>query len=210
MNAISLAGLARRYLPVFALLLASTAQAEYFWIDADADGKRIQSGELNKPGAALPVQDARAFLADGKAVALEAADGAYKTTASHVGNSGDLRFTAQRVEDKGLVVYHARFGRQETNAVSDLELVPTTPGGDTYRLFWKGNAVAAAQVNVSTSEGWSRVLRPAADGSISFIPSFPALYVLEISAKLNGAVTVAGTKYDDVRHVATLSFRVAR
>lgn len=206
MNAISLAGLVRRYLPVFALFLASTAQAEYFWIDADADGKRIQSGELNKPGAALPVQDARAFSADGKAVALEAADGAYKAA----GSSGDLRFTAQRVDDKGLILYHARFGRQETRAVSDLELVPTTPGGDTYRLFWKGNAVAAAQVNVSTSEGWSRVLRPAADGSISFIPSFPALYVLEISAKLNGAVTVAGTKYDDVRHVATLSFRVAR
>ena len=207
MNAISLAGLARRYLPVFALFLASTVQAEYFWIDADADGKRIQSGELNKPGAALPVQEARAFSADGKTVALEAADGAYKAAA---GNSGDLRFTAHRVEDKSLIVYHARFGRQETKAVSDLELVPTTPGGDTYRLFWKGNAVAAAQVNVSTSEGWSRVLRPAADGSISFIPSFPALYVLEISAKLNGAVTVAGTKYDDVRHVATLSFRVAR
>ncbi len=207
MNAISLAGLARRYLPVFALFLASTVQAEYFWIDADADGKRIQSGELNKPGAALPVQEARAFSADGKTVALEAADGAYKAAA---GNSGDLRFTAHRVEDKSLIVYHARFGRQETKAVSDLELVPTTPGGDTYRLFWKGNAVAAAQVNVSTSEGWSRVLRPAADGSISFIPSFPALYVLEISAKLNGAVSVAGTKYDDVRHVATLSFRVAR
>lgn len=207
MNAISLAGLARRYLPVFALFLASTVQAEYLWIDADADGQRIQSGELNKPGAALLVQDARAFSADGKAIALEAADGAYKAA---VGNSGDLRFTAQRVDDKGLIVYHARFGRQETTAVSDLELVPTTSGGDTYRLFWKGNAVAAAQVNVSTSEGWSRVLRPAADGSISFIPSFPALYVLEISAKLNGAVTVAGTKYDDVRHVATLSFRVAR
>lgn len=207
MNAISLAGVVRRYLPVFALFLASTAHAQYFWIDTDTDGKRIQSGELNKPGAALLVQDARAFSADGKAVALEAADGAYKTA---FGNSGDLRFTANRVEDKGLVVYHARFGRQETKPVSDLELVPTTPGGDTYRLFWKGNAVAAAQVNVSTSEGWSRVLRPAADGSISFIPSFPALYVLEISAKLNGAVTVAGTKYDDVRHVATLSFRVAR
>lgn len=206
MNAISLAGLARRYLPVFALFLASTAHAQYFWIDADADGKRIQSGELNKPGAALLVQDARAFSADGKAIALEAAAGGYQAA----GNNGDLRFTAHRVEDKGLVVYHARFGRQETKAVSDLELVPTTPGGDTYRLFWKGNAVAAAQVNVSTSEGWSRVLRPAADGSISFIPSFPALYVLEISAKLNGAVTVAGTKYDDVRHVATLSFRVAR
>jgi hypothetical protein len=207
MNRISPAGLARRYLPVLALLIASTVHAQYFWIDGDAEGKRIQSGELNKPQSeALAVQGARAFSADGKAVVLDAADGAYKA-----GNTGsDLRFTANHTDDKSLTIYHARFGRQETKAVSDLELVPTTPGGDIYRLFWKGNAVAASQVNVSTSEGWTRVLRPAADGSISFAPSFPALYVLEVSAKVNGAVTVDGKKYEDVRHVATLSFRVDR
>lgn len=210
MSTISLAGLARRYLSVLALFFASAVHAQYFWIDGDGDGKRIQSGELNKPGGALVVEDARAFLADGKAVALEAANGAYKTAASNVANSGDLRFTAHRAEDKRLFIYHARFGRQESKAVSDLELVPTTPGGDTYRLFWKGNPVAAAQVNVSTSAGWSRVLRPAADGTISFTPSFPALYVLEVSAKVNGAVTVAGSKYEEVSHIATLSFRVAR
>lgn len=207
MNCFSPAGLARRYLLIFALFFASTVQAQYFWIDGDVDGKRIQSGELNKPQSeALAVQGARAFSADGKAVVLGAADGAYKA-----GNTGsDLRFTANHTDDKSLTIYHARFGRQETKAVSDLELVPTAPGGNTFRLFWKGNAVGASQVNVHTSEGWSRVLRPGADGSIGFNPSFPALYVLEVSAKVNGAVTVDGKKYEDVRHVATLSFRVDR
>ncbi|MBK1680953.1 hypothetical protein [Rhodocyclus tenuis] len=206
MNRFSAARLARLALPALALLIASTVQAQYFWIEGDADGRRIQSGELNKPGEALAVQGARAFAADGKAIALAAASGGYQAAQS----DGDLRFTASHADEKSLSIYHARFGRLETKAVSDLELVPTTPGGNTYRLFWKGSAVSASQVNVSTSEGWSRVLRPATDGSISFTPSFPALYVLEVSARVNGAVTVDGRKYEDVRHVATLSFRVDR
>lgn len=201
------AGLLRRYLPVLALFAATAVHAEYFWIDTDADGKRIQFGELNKPqNAPLTVQGAQATTADGKAVALETIDGNYKTSQA----SGDLRFTASQAEDKALVIYHARFGRQETKASSDLELVPTTPGGNSFRLFWKGNAVSASQVNVVTSEGWLRVLRPTADGSVSFNPSFPGLYVLEVSAKVNGAVSVNGKKYDEVRHTATLSFRVDR
>jgi hypothetical protein len=207
MNCFSLAELARRYLLIFALFFASTVQAQYFWIDGDGDDKRIHSGELNKPQSeALAVQGARAFLADGKTVVLGAVDGVYKA-----GNTdSDLRFTGNRADDKSLTIYHARFGRQDTKAVSELELVPTAPGGNAFRLFWKGNAVSASQVNVHTSEGWSRVLRPGADGLISFNPSFPALYVLEVSAKVNGAVTVDGKKYEDVRHVATLSFRVDR
>jgi hypothetical protein len=207
MQPLPAAGLCRRYLPMLALLVATTVHAQYFWIDGDADSTRIQSGELNKPqSAALAVQGARAFSADGKAIALQAADDAY--LAAH--RSGDLRFVANRIDGQSLTIYHARFGRQETRAVSDLELVPTTPAGNSYRLFWKGNAVAAAQVSVSTSEGWSRTLRSGSDGCVSFIPGFAGLYVLEVSARVNGAASVDGKKYDEVRHVATLSFRVDR
>ena len=71
--------------------------------------------------------------------------------------------------------------------------------------------MAASQVNVETSEGWRRVLTPAKDGTVSFVPSFPGLYVLEVSARVNnGSVTLDGRKYTDVRHTATLSFEVAR
>lgn len=200
-------GLLRRYLPVLALFAATAAHAEYFWIDTDVDGKRIQFGELAKPqNTPLTVHGALATAADGKTVALNAVDGSYKAAQT----GGDLRFTASHANDKALVIYHARFGRQDTKASSDLELVPTTPGGNSFRLFWKGNAVSASQVNVVTSEGWLQVLRPAVDGTVSFNPSFPALYVLEVSAKVNGTVTVDGRKYEDVRHTATLSFRVDR
>lgn len=187
-----------------ALLAASGAHADYFWIDASAAGAQIQAGELSKPRGEPAAQGARAFAADGKSVALSARNGGYLAAPS----TGDLRFSASRPDDKSLTIFHARFGRQDTKAVSDLELTPTTAGGNAFRLFWKGAPVSASQVNVYTSEGWSRTLRPNADGTVSFSPLFPALYVLEVSAKVNGSATVDGKKYDDVRHVATLSFRV--
>lgn len=205
MHRLSAARLARLFASILTLATASSANADYFWIDRNAAGARIQAGELAKPQDQLPaVQGARAFLADGKAVPLDTRPGHYALAPM----AEDLRFTASRADDKRLTLFHARFGRQETTAISDLELVPTTAGGNTFRLFWKGSPVAASQVNVFTSEAWSRVLRPDADGTVSFKPSFPALYVLEVSAQVNGAATVDGKKYEEVRHVATLSFRV--
>lgn len=205
MHRFPLAGLARRLIPVLALAAASAAHAEYFWLDRDAAGARLHAGELARPRAELPpVDDASLLSADGKAAALEAPDGPLPLP----GGDGDLRFTASRPGDKTLTIYHARFGRQETRAVSDLELVPTTAGGKVFRLHWKGTPVSASQVNVFTSAGWSRVLRPAADGTVEFDPAFPSLYVMEVSAKVNGAVTIDGKKYEEVIHVATLSFRV--
>jgi len=199
------AQLGRLCLPVLALFAISTARAEYFWIDVDASGASIQAGELLKPRTGrLEVQGARAFAADGKTVALEARAKGYHS----VMIEGDLRFTATRAEGTQLSIFHARYGRHETRAVSDLELVPTSAEGNTFRLYWKGTPVAASQALVSTSAGWSRVLRPQEDGSVSFEPVFPALYVLEVAAKINGTVTLDGREYADVRHIATLSFRV--
>lgn len=207
MQRLCLTGRARRFLLVVALIAASPAHAEYFWIDGTAGGVRILSGELGNPRSEPPaIQGARAFSPDGRSVALEYADGAYGAA----GGGEDLRFMARYAEGETLTVYHARFGRRETRAVGDLELVPTMLGGNVFRLFWKGSPVGASQVNVATSEGWSRTLRPDSDGTVSFHPSFPALYVLEVSARVDGAVAVDGRKYKSARHVATLSFRVDR
>jgi hypothetical protein len=104
--------------------------------------------------------------------------------------------------------YQAKTGRSETKAVNDLELVPTVANGNTFKLVWKGNTVAASQVNVETSEGWRRVLKPAKDGTVTVNTLFPGRYLLEITARVNGSATVDGKKYDDVRHTATLTFEV--
>ncbi|NMG34263.1 hypothetical protein GRF61_07365 [Azoarcus sp. TTM-91] len=191
------------------MLASASAMADYVWLERAAAGPAtVNLGFLDAkrtPTSAL--QGAQATLADGKALPLAAAGERLAVTAPPV---GDLRFVAYTVTPDGaLVFYQAKEGRSETKAGNDLELVPIEPNGNTFRLMWKGTVVAATQVNVSTSEGWNRVLRPAADGTVTLTTPFPGLYVLELSAKVNGSAVVDGKKYDDVRHTATLSFTVA-
>lgn len=188
---------------------AAPAHADYVWLQREGAQARAYAGDLAHRSAALPpVKAPRAYLADGKDLPLAPQPGHIEITAPA---PDDLRLSAFQVSDKGVLTYYqARAGRNETRAANDLELVPTTPGGNTFKLVWKGQTVAATQVNVDTSAGWRRTLAPAADGTVQLETPFPGLYVLEVSAKVNGSVTVDGKKYDDVRHTATLSFEVAR
>lgn len=194
---------------VASLFAATLARADYLWIQPDGNQVKVLAGELQKPLEKLPaLLDAKAVLPEGKA-------GTYEQGADHFGVpkvAGDTRFVATRAGANGVLTYYqARFGRAETKAVNDMELVPTEPSGNTYQLIFKGRPVAASQVNLDTSEGWRRTLTPAKDGTVSFTPYIPGLYVLEVTARVNnGSVTLDGKKYDDVRHTATLSFEVLR
>lgn len=195
---------------VAVFLLAGIAHADYLWIQQEGGQAVVRAGELHKPLSRLPsMQDAKALSADGSTVPVEAAGDRFVLPAPATG-SADRRFTATRPGANGVLTYYqARSGRTETQAVNDLELVPTTPGGNTFKLMFKGRSVAASQANVETSEGWSRTLTPAKDGTITLAPSFPGLYVVEITARVdNGSVALEGTTYNDVRHTATLSFEV--
>lgn len=191
------------------LLAATRAWADYVWIQPEGNQAKVFAGELRRPLEKLPaLLDAKAVLPEGKAVPHEQATGHFSVPRA----AGDTRFAATHAGSDGVLIYYqARFGRVETKAVNDLELVPTEPNGNTYQLIFKGQPVAASQVNVETTEGWHRTLTPAKDGTVSFVPYIPGLYVLEVTARVNnGSVTLDGKKYDDVRHTATLSFEAPR
>lgn len=201
-------GRAAVWLAVAAALTASAARADYLWLQRDDGKTQVRAGELRKPLQSLPtLQEARQVLPEGKSTPLQAAGNHFDVAQA---GSGDLRVSATRAGSDGVLTYYqARFGRNDTQALNDLEIVPTTPGGDTFQLVFKGRKVAASQVNVQTSEGWYRTLAPSQDGTVSFKPYFPGLYVLEVTARVdNGSVTLDGKKYSDVRHTTTLSFEV--
>lgn len=210
---------ARIFFPTAAALMLATlalpAQAQYLWLQSEGGQARVYSGELGKPDAKLPALTSVTVRAPGEAKA-PAANTPVATAADHLSftpaGTGDLRLTAAHAGADGVLTYYqVRHGREGTSAVNDLELVPTSANGNTYQLMFKGKPVAASQVRVDTAEGWRRTLAPAADGTVSFTPWIPGLYVLEVSAKVNNSsVTVDGKKYDDVRHTATLSFEVPR
>jgi hypothetical protein len=191
-------------------LTSAAAHADYVWLERDTAGvAHAYVGEFEAiKGATVNLTAARAFMADGKDLPLSTE--AERLNISAPAN-GDVRLTATRIGDKDVLNYfQAKHGRSETKAVNDLELVPTEANGNTFKLVWKGNTVAATQVNVETSEGWHRVLKPAKDGTVTLNPLFPARYFLEVSARVNGSVTLNGKKYEDVRHTATLTFEVKK
>lgn len=192
------------------LLLSGAARADYMWFDDRANTLKVQVGQFDQPRTTVAdFKSVKAVSADGKPLAVESHDSSF--TVRNV-KSGDVRLTSTQDAGNGVLVYHqARYGCNDTKAVNDFELVPTTPNGNTFQLMWKGKPVAAAQVNVATSQGWRRVMSSAEDGTIPFDTPFTGLYVLEVTARVNnGSVTVDGKQYNDVRQTATLSFEVAK
>lgn len=191
-------------------LLAASAHADYLWLQREGQTFKVQAGELQSPAKALPA------LTDPGLVPLEGKPTPpYEQAADHysfASGSGDARFKATRAGADGVLTYYqARFGRQDTKAVNDLELVPTEPGGNTFRLSFKGRPANASRVNVETAAGWRKSLTPNPDGTVTLDTPIPGLYVLEVSAKVNNAsVSIQGKKYEDVRYTATLSFEVSR
>ncbi|MDM0026208.1 hypothetical protein [Variovorax saccharolyticus] len=193
-----------------ALFVAGNVQAEYLWLQRDGSaattGRFGEVGKTAQPVASLAA--VRASGASGKDLPLTVETDRIVFSSGH---DGDLRLTASLSKAAGVLHYYqAKSGRSETRAVNDLELVPTEANGNSFKLMWKGKQVAASQVNVDTSDGWQRVLKPAADGTVTLATPFPGLYVLEVTARVDGAATIEGKKYEDVRHTATLSFEVPR
>lgn len=194
---------------VAGLLLSGAARADYLWFDRQGNTLTVQAGQFDKPLNTIDGFEAvTATGADGKVLALEKKADRMVLSAA----AGDVRVTGTQEIDNTTLVYHqARFGRNDTKAANDFELVPTTPNGAIFKLMWKGNVVPATQVNVVTSEGWRRVTTSAPDGTITLATPFAGLYVMEVTARVNnGTVTINGKKYDDVRQTATLSFEVAQ
>ncbi len=195
------------------LLAPVAAQADALWLQPHADGAQALAGTVAHPAPSLPpLQAVRAVQGDAQPLQASVQTASIQVQRP-LGRGGaatpDLRLQARHVDPQGVLTYYqAKLGRQDTKAQSDLELVPTTPGGNTFKLVWKGQTVAATRVNVDTSAGWSRTLTPAADGTVQLEAPFAGLYVLEVSARINGSAMVDGTKYEDVRHTATLSFEV--
>lgn len=198
---------------LFAVGCSAASATGYVWLEPAGDSVLARQGQLlpsarQKPASAVALAQPRAFLADGQALTIERSTEAYVVRTSPA--TADVRFTAIEATAQGVLNhYQARWGRTETKAVNDLELVPTEPNGNTFQLMWKGKVVAASEVTVETAEGWRRSLTPAKDGTVGFTPWMPGLYVIEVSARVNdSSVVYEGRTYDDVRHTATLSFDV--
>jgi uncharacterized GH25 family protein len=201
--------------------MVGVAQAHSIWIEYDGEGAaRAYFGERaedvrEKTGGALDrIKAPRAFLTDrAKTLPLE-------RRADHIEialtEAGDIRLVEDglaaredaRAGGKTKTVFHAKDGRQDTQAVLDLELIPMGANGSTFTLQLRGQPLAKAEVKVFGPPKWQKSLRTDDQGRVTLETPWAGRYVIEVVHVEEKPGESGGENYNRLRHVSTLSFVV--
>ncbi len=200
---------------LLALGASSLAQAHFVWLERDGTGPvRGYFGEWNnelieKSGGALDhIASPHAFTLDASQT-LPLSRGTDHFDINVKGH-GDVRLTDSIVSAKGIhTSYYAKVGRSETTPVMDLEIVPSTGDSNTLAVIWKGAPLKKQEVEVYGPPRWQKTLTTDENGQVRITTPWRGRYIVEaIHPEELPAGAAAGTA--PARHVATLSFTVAR
>lgn len=112
--------------------------------------------------------------------------------------------------DKGEVtaaLMHARWGRSETEAEMDLELVPVKAESDDFTLLFKGQPLADNDVMLITPENEAQPMKTDKQGRVQLSIDAPGRYILAAGHETpaNGQ-RVAGQEVGRLYHGTTTSF----
>ncbi len=193
------------------LLAAGTAQAHYLWAERDGSGPaRAYFGEWSedvrekKEMYGKYVGAPRAIAPDGKELTVTSGDTHLDIAATA---PGDVRVTGRFVTDKGTaILYQAKAGRTDTEAKLDLELVPTAAGSNTFVLLLKGKPLAKTEVKVFGPPKWEKPFRTDDAGRVTVQTPWSGQYVAEVAHIEKTSGTWDGKPFEQIRHVATITF----
>lgn len=219
---------------IAALAQTSIAQAHYLWIEQDAQGARLYYGEFD--GNLREVSPGRLDQITQPVVTLISASGA-KTLAPKR-EASSFALPARAGKNQSLVVNDANYAVSEktvrghttrsaktlsTRHAPDmraqkptltLDVVPSgkvVAGGVEVQVFFKGQPLPKAKVNVVTPSGWSRMLDADEQGKAIATMPWQGFYLIEVKyedATAGERTTAAGgtEKYDVATYRTTLTF----
>ena len=216
----------RQVLLAFVLLAAAAgAQAHQIWIEQDATGARLYLGEFadnlreSSPGMLDKFVQPTASLITAKceqpaalskqansfAIAARAIPGE-SLVAQELGYPSWERKQGEKVE-RHVWVPAARwvgdFAARTPHLT--LDLVPTGQPGQ-FQVFYKGQPLPEAKVDVVAASGWSREVQADKSGLISVALPWKSAYALEAKHTDKSGFERAGQKFDVGVFVTTLSF----
>lgn len=215
-----------------AALLAFTAlqsQAHQIWIEQDASGARVHLGEFadnlreTSPGMLDKFNQlsARVVTAQGeRAVELSKQANAFALAARA---STDESLIAQEL---GYPSWEHKQGEKTERHVwlpaarwvgdlaarqpsLSLDLVPTGKANE-FQVFFKGQPLPEAKVEVVAASGWSRAVQADTTGRLSITLPWKSAYALEVKHTDRSGGERAGQKFDVGQYVTTLSFSLAQ
>lgn len=210
------------------LFAATTAQAHHVWLEQDATGATLYFGEYGQnlrettPGyldkfvapaaqrisaaAAQPLtlnKTPKGFVLSGTAAkgeSLVAEDGRYPLSER---KEGDKLVRSLYVPAARLV---NTFDKQAPRLT--LDLVPTGnngPDGVEVQVFYKGQPLSKAKVEVVTPFGWGKELRGDDQGLLKLSLPWKGSYVLEVKHADTSAGERGNEKYDRASYVTSLT-----
>ena len=200
-------------------LLVTSARAHYVWLERDGEGPaRAYLGEWiddirEKSGGMLDrIKAPKVFLGAGTdALPVKRNDNNLEFPTK---GRGDVRLMddsmpSREDKEKGgatKTIYYAKAGRGETAAKLDLELVPTTPNGNTLVVVFLGAPLPKAEVTIVGPSKWQKPLTSDAKGQITVPTPWAGRYVLEVTHFDEKDGGSGAEKFNRTRHISSLSF----
>jgi hypothetical protein len=207
------------------LLISSSANAHYLWIEPSAAGAKLYYGEADvllkekSPGKLDDIKSPQAFIqaaGSGKPAAAT-----INRTAEHFTINGDKSTPAVLVAEESLEVrdltkhglgtaksnYYARHGQPGTNgAASPLALDVQARGPNTFTVVYRGRPLKGAKLEVIAPNTWMQEHKTDAQGMVQINTPWRGQYIVHVLHVDQTPGEFGGQKYQNLRNHLTYSF----
>lgn len=185
-------------------------QAHMLWLERDTDTqtkayfgeyidqlKDTQESSLKSFNTAMAIQDKQKLKAS-----IQHDHLLYTTQ----GNT-DVQLSNDMIYGESLLRYHAKVGRMNTKAESELDIVPVQANSNTFQVFYQGKPAADIKVVVFSPEYWQKHYSSNAQGMVKIDTPWKGQYVIEVSNESDKSGTFQQKPYKKQYLVTTLSFK---
>ena len=118
----------------------------------------------------------------------------------------DVQLTHELIYGESLLSYHAKSGRQNLKAESELDIVPTQINSNTFTILYQGKAAADVEVTVFSPQFWLKKYTTNGQGQITIATPWKGQYVIEVGKEADKAGKLNQQAYKKQYLVTTLSF----
>lgn len=118
----------------------------------------------------------------------------------------DVQLSHELIYGESLLSYHAKSGRQNLKAESELDIVPTQINSNTFTVLYQGKPAADVEVTVFSPQFWLKKYTTNSQGQITIATPWKGQYIIEVGKEADKAGKLNQQVYKKQYLVTTLSF----
>jgi len=191
------------------LTFTLSAQAHMLWLERGSDDQtRAYFGEYSEQIKETQDKALKSFnsaVAEQNKQKLKA-----KVQPDHLAyaskGTADVKLSSELMYGEALLSYHAKVGRSDLKAVSELDIVPVQANSNTFAVFYQGKPAAGIELTVFSPQFWQKKYTTNPQGQITIDTPWKGQYVIEASKESEKAGKFNQQNYKKQYFVTTLSF----